>query len=36
MAKICDKQIITWPFPYRSWYHPSTHISPRLYLWCYL
>jgi hypothetical protein len=24
---ICDKQIITWHFPYRPWYHPETPIS---------
>jgi hypothetical protein len=26
-CKICDKKIMTWNFPYRPWYQPSTHIS---------
>jgi hypothetical protein len=26
--QICDKKIMTWNFPYRPWYQPSTHISP--------
>jgi hypothetical protein len=27
-CKICDIKIMTWNFPYRPWYQPSTHISP--------
>jgi hypothetical protein len=26
-CKICDKKIMTWNFPYRPWYQPSTHIN---------
>jgi hypothetical protein len=32
MFEVYDKKNNTWPFPYWPWYHPMTHISPRLRL----
>ena len=31
-VEVYDKKNNTLPFPYWPWYHPSTHISPRLRL----